>query len=283
MKLITFYKLYYDHRLKKSKFWLKIYLILTIPIKYLVNLPFVPKKKNLDLMAQKFPDFFNKNLDFLFEFFNSDKGNYYIDQYRQPIKRNNKKIDAHGYSEIYENFFFKKKNEHLNILELGSFYGNAAASLFFYFKNSKIFSTDIYPDLFRYQSKRIENFFIDNSSELSIKNVLLNKDISYDIIIEDACHAFKDQIISLFMLFKKLNRGALFIVEELDHPDTRDDRNINNEHPTLREILNLINDNQNFDSKYILAEDKEYFLKNYEYIKIFKGKTNEIAIIKKND
>ena len=102
-------------------------------------------------------------------------------------------------------------------------------------------------------------------------------------MIEDACHAFKDQIISLFMLFRKLNRGALFIVEELDHPDTRNDRNINNEHPTLREILNLINNNKNFDSKYILKEDKEYFLKNFEYIKIFKGKTNEIAIIKKND
>jgi len=85
------------------------------------------------------------------------------------------------------------------------------------------------------------------------------------------------------MLFRKLNRGALFIVEELDHPDTRNDRNINNEHPTLREILNLINNNKNFDSKYILKEDKEYFLKNFEYIKIFKGKTNEIAIIKKND
>ena len=37
MKLITFYKLYYDHRLKKSQIWLKIYLILTIPIKYLIN------------------------------------------------------------------------------------------------------------------------------------------------------------------------------------------------------------------------------------------------------
>ena len=47
----------------------------------------------------------------------------------------------------------------------------------------------------------------------------------------------KDQIISLFMLFKKLNRGGLFIIEELDFPDTRKDMNLKNEKPTLREIL----------------------------------------------
>ena len=31
--------------------------------------------------------------------------------------------------------FKSKKNEHLEILEIGSFYGNASAALFFYFKN----------------------------------------------------------------------------------------------------------------------------------------------------
>ena len=44
-------------------------------------------------------------------------------------------------------------------------------------------------------------------------------------------------IASLFMLFKKLNSGGLFIIEELDFPDTRGDMNLKNEKPTLREIL----------------------------------------------
>jgi len=149
-----------------------------------------------------------------------------------------------------------------NFLKLGSFYGNASASLFFYFKSSKIFSGDIYPDLFRYKSKRINNFFIDASSE-------------------DASHLLKDQIISLFLLFKKLNSGGVFITEELDFPDTRKDMNINNEKPTLKNILSSIIEQKEFNSKYISENDKRYFLENYAFIKIFKGNTNEIALIKK--
>ena len=69
-----------------------------------------------------------------------------------------------------------------------------------------------------------------------MKNIIDKFSNNFDIIIEDAGHSLKDQIISLFMLFKKLNSGGLFIIEELDFPDTRRDMN-NNEKPTLREIL----------------------------------------------
>jgi hypothetical protein len=199
----------------------------------------------------------------------------------QPIKRKYKKIPAHGYSKFYEKFFSDKKEKNYNILELGSFYGNACASLFFYFKYSQIYSGDIYPDLFKYKSKRINNFFIDTSSEDSIKKNLLNNKINFDIIIEDGGHFFKDQIISLFLLFRKLNSGGLFITEELDFPDTRKDMNINNEKPTLKNILLSIIEQKKFDSKYVSEHDKRYLLENYASIEIFKGNVNEIAFIKK--
>ena len=57
--------------------------------------------------------------------------------------------------------------------------------------------------------------------------------------------------------------------------------NLNNEKPTLREILNQIKNNISFDSKYISEEDKKYFLDNFSSIEIFIGNFNEIAIIKK--
>ena len=135
--------------------------------------------------------------------------------------------------------------------------------------------------MFRYKSERINNFFIDTSSEDSIKKTLLNKKISFEIIIEDAGHFLKDQIISLFLLFRKLNSGGLFIIEELDFPDTRKDMNINNEKPTLRNILLSIIEKKEFDSKYVLEDDKRYLLENYAFIEIFKGSVNEIAFIKK--
>ena len=96
-----------------------------------------------------------------------------------------------------------------------------------------------------------------------------------------AIHFQLVEIISLFLLFKKLNKKGIFIIEELDFPDTRKDMNPKNEHPTLKEILYKIKKNLDFDSPYIRSEDKKYFMKNFSNIDIFKGNFNEIAIIKK--
>ena len=281
MNIKTFYTIYYRHRVQKANLLLKIYILLILPFRYLLNIPFLPKKINLDEHSNSNVELFKKDLDYLFEYFNSDKGNYYINQYMQPIKKKNKRIDAHGYSKIYERYFEKIRNANLNVLELGSFYGNAAGAFFYYFKNSSIYSGDICPDLFRYKSQRLKNFYINTSSEISIKKDLLDNQRIFNVIIEDASHTLKDQIISLFMLFKILSPKGIFICEELDFPETRKDMNINNEYPDLKNILKAIKSNRDFNSKYIKEEDKKYFLDNFNTIEIFKGKINEVAVIQK--
>ena len=282
MKLQTFYKIYYRHRIIKANLLLKIYLLIVIPIKYFLNLPYIKKKINLENYSQNNKFLFEKNLNFLFEFFESDKGEKFVNQYNQPMKRDsNLRIQGHNYAKFYDEYFFEKKDKELNILEIGSFYGNAAAALYFYFKNAKIYSADIFPDLFSYTSDRIKNFYVDSSSEKSISQNILKKDKKFEIIIEDACHAYKDQIISLFMLFPILSSGGIFITEELDFPDTRADMNLNNEKPTLRDILLSIKSGENFENPLISKDQKDYFLKNFDKIFILKGNHNEIAIIKK--
>ena len=281
MNIKTFYIIYYRHRIQKANILLKIYILLILPFRYLLNIPFLPKKINLDEHSNSNVELFKKDLDYLFEYFNSDKGNYYINQYMQPIKKKNKRIDAHGYSKIYERYFEKIRNGNLNVLELGSFYGNAAGAFFYYFKNSNIYSGDICPDLFRYKSQRLKNFYINTSSEISIKKDLIDNQRIFNVIIEDASHTLKDQIISLFMLFKILSPKGIFICEELDFPETRKDMNINNEYPDLKNILKAIKSNKDFNSKYIKEEDKKYFLDNFNTIEIFKGKINEVAVIQK--
>ena len=281
MNIKTFYTIYYRHRIQKANLLLKIYILLILPFRYLLNIPFLPKKINLDEHSNSNVELFKKDLDYLFEYFNSDKGNYYINQYMQPIKKKNKRIDAHGYSKIYERYFEKIRNANLNVLELGSFYGNAAGAFFYYFKNSNIYSGDICPDLFRYKSQRLKNFYINTSSEISIKKDLIDNQRIFNVIIEDASHTLKDQIISLFMLFKILSPKGIFICEELDFPETRKDMNINNEYPDLKNILKAVKSNKDFNSKYIKEEDKKYFLDNFNTIEIFKGKINEVAVIQK--
>ena len=113
-------------------------------------------------------------------------------------KQQTNKIKPSGFLEIYENYFKDIKNENLNIIEIGSFYGHASAALFFYFKNSTIFGADINPDMYLYRSKRIKSIFLNNSKRVSIDKNLINKNIKFDIVIEDASHMLKDQIITLF-------------------------------------------------------------------------------------
>ena len=281
MKLKTFYKIYYEHRFRKKSIILKLYIIVLLPINYLINKIALQSKLNLDTFAKKNEDLYDKNFKYLFEYFNSDKGETYLNQYNRPIKQNKSPVEGHCYHTFYEKYFSNVREQISNILEIGAFKGNATASFFFYFSNSKIISADIFPDLFRYNSDRISNIYLDNSSEKIIEDKILNKKIKFDIIIEDAGHYFKDQIISLFMLFKTLNSKGVFVVEELEFPNLREDMNLSKEKPTLRDILNLIIKGKDFSSRYITDEQKKYFLQNYKTIEIFKGRTSEIAFITK--
>ena len=215
------------------------------------------------------------------EFFNSDKGENSINQYAQPSKQDGKKIIAHGYAKIYEKYLKNNKDRISSIIELGSFYGNASAAFFFYFKNAKIYSADINPDMYLYSSKRLKNFFTDTSSRSSIEKKILNQNIKFDLIIEDASHMLKDQIISLFYLFPILNKGGYFIVEELDFPETREDMRTSNDISDLKTILINIMEKKDFVSPYIDDKSKKYFLDNIESIKIFRGNMNEVALLKK--
>ena len=281
MKLTTFYRIYYRHRIKKASHVLKIYLIITVFFKYIFNLFYLPKTKNLDDYSKENPNLFHQDLNYLCEYFNSDKGEKFKNQYAKPSKQDDKKITAHGYAKIYEKYLKEKKEKNLNIIELGSFYGNASAAFYFYFKNSQIYSADINPDMYLYRSKRLKNFFTDTSSRDSIENNILTRNTKFDLIIEDASHMLKDQIISLFILFKNLNSGGIFIVEEIDFPEKREDMRDGQEFPDLKTILKKIINKENFNSKYINEHEKNYFLENFDTIKFYTGNVNEIAIIKK--
>lgn len=281
MNVRTFYKIFYEHRIKKSSIILKLYILIFFPINYFLNKIFFESKKNLDLFSKKNQILFDKDFKFLFEYFNSDKGEKYINQYQKSVKFEKKTISGHKYYKYYESYFFEKKNDQLDILEIGTFKGNATAAFYFYFKNANIISVDIFPDLIRYESKRIKNFFLDNSQENQIEKKILSQNLTFDIIIEDAGHYYKDQIISLFILFRSLKKKGIFVVEELDFPDTRIDMNPDKKKPTLRDILISVKNNKDFESELVSKNQKEYFLKNLNSIEIFKGEFNEIAFIKK--
>tara|TARA_B100000989_G_C19530688_1_gene469605 strand:+ start:4310 stop:5158 length:849 start_codon:yes stop_codon:yes gene_type:complete len=281
MKFNTFVQIFYKHRLLKANKLRHIFLKVSLPFIYFINFVFDKKILDLDHYSCKNKQLFEKDLNYLFEYFNSDKGQKYENQYEKPLNRNNKKIKGHGYQKFYENHLSKIKDSNIEMLEIGSFRGNASAAFYFYLPNCNITSVDLYPDLFLYKSNRITNYYLNNSLGDEIQNKILMKDKKYDFIIEDAGHYYKDQIISLFKIFPKLKKNGIYVVEELDFPDTRLDMNSNNEHPTLKEILISIKSKKNFFSPLISECEKEFFLLNYETIEIYRGNFNDICFIKK--
>ena len=90
MKFKTFIQIYYSHRLAKASLLKKFYLNLTLPFIYLLNKFYYPKIKNLDHFSINHEYLFHKDLNYLFQYFNSDKGDFYINQYQKPAKRESK-------------------------------------------------------------------------------------------------------------------------------------------------------------------------------------------------
>ena len=135
--------------------------------------------------------------------------------------------------------------------------------------------------MFLYKSKRVNNFFLNNSKRELIEKNLKNKKVEFDIIIEDASHMLKDQVLTLFMYFKLLKPGGIFIIEEIDFPEKYLNMRENQEPPDLKSILKNVLEKKDFSSKYVKDEEKTYFLNNYKSIDFFKGNFNEIVFIKK--
>ena len=211
-------------------------------------------------------------LDKLFVYFNCDKGSQcFFDK---------KKIVSHNYSVFYDKYFKNIKKDKINLLELGSHEGKGLASFFFYFSNSDLIGANINPFQMRFNSKRITELFVDVSSSRSIYSLsnYLKKDP--DIIIDDASHNLKDILTAFGILFKKLKSGGCYIIEDMDQFKALKELNPYSGEATPLEILNSINDKQDFKTSFIDDESKKYLIENTKNIKIEKGsmKINEINV-----
>ena len=144
MKISTFYQIYYKHRFLKSNFFLKMYLLFVILLRFLFHLLFFKNKINLDKLIISNRDLLNKDFVYLFEYFNSDKGNFFYNQYSKSIKK--EKIQGHQYALFYDKYFKSLKNKKLNILELGTFKGAATAAFNIFFLTSESVISLITPD-----------------------------------------------------------------------------------------------------------------------------------------
>ena len=240
--------------LDKKKYFKAFRKLFNYPYKFLLDKLrqlFSIKKNNLDKNSENFE---NKSLDDLFIEFNSDKASKFI--------MNNKKINGHNYSPIYEKYFEKYKNiKNLNILEIGSLRGSGTASFYNYFDKPKIFCVDINPFQIQVYSKNIRVLYTDTKSKKTLINLRSYLNKNFDIIIDDGSHNIRDQIITMNIFFERLKTGGLYVIED------------SSQYLSAR---NLNPDNLNYGSNDILLSVQNKNMEMIKYLSI--DETNQLKL-----
>ena len=220
-------------------------------------------KKDLDTISNKKKELFNKDLSFLFKYFDS----YKLQE---------------GYTDFYHENLKGLKGKKLDILEIGVARGDGIASFYFYFPYSNLIGVDNNPFKTRYKSKRIRNMYVDISSRQILKNLTNHLNQKFDLIIEDCSHKLIDQIFCFSENFKNLKKGGIYIVEDLNFPEIHKMYNPTNEVVDLKTILKKINLGEEIFTKFMKKNEIEYIQNNIENITFYKGHVNsEIVFIKK--
>ena len=169
------------------------------------------KKINLDNNKIKI-----NNLNYLFEYYGSDKGSKVID----PYTKNSKKKIGHGFGKFYEIHFSKLKKKYINLLEIGTWYGASVAAFNNYFDKIKIFCIDR-NFKFKFYSKRIFFYNCDTENKKDLKNFKKFKNKitneKFDIIIDDGSHLLNDMINNLNFFFPYVKKGGYYVVEDFNH------------------------------------------------------------------
>ena len=127
---------------------------------------------------------------------------------------------CHPYTLFYDSLFKTKKNEILNIAELGILDGGSLLMWKEYFSNSNIYGFDHDNDLInkfknQYNNENVTLSYINVNNKESINNAFNDINIMYDIIIEDTTHQFEDQIRVIENIYQYLKPGGVLIIEDI--------------------------------------------------------------------
>ena len=127
---------------------------------------------------------------------------------------------CHPYTLFYDSLFKNRRNEPLQIAELGILYGGSLLMWKDYFVNATIYGFEFNDKLIdkfkkRYDNNRITLSNIDVKHTDSIIHAFRTLDVTYDIIIEDTTHQFEDQIRVIENVYPYLKPGGILIIEDI--------------------------------------------------------------------
>lgn len=119
----------------------------------------------------------------------------------------------HNYTKLYSLYFDEIRHEKLKILEIGIDKGYSLKTWKEYFEKGEITGIDIL-DLSHFQENRVHIVQADQNDTDALKKVN-NEFGPFDIIIDDGSHLSDDMQGSFEFLFPLLNKGGIYVVEDL--------------------------------------------------------------------
>jgi len=144
-----------------------------------------------------------------------------------------KSMGHHNYTVLYESLFSEMKNEKINLLEIGigsinpkipsnmGVDGIVGASLRGwkeYFPNGMIYGADIDHDCL-FEEDRIKTIYCDQTSEISLKLMVKELNVKFDIILDDGYQNFYANYNSLIHTIKFLKPNGFYIIEDIKTSD----------------------------------------------------------------
>ena len=140
----------------------------------------------------------------------------FVDAFYTSGKEYNKEsIKLDSFLNEYDFYFSSRRNNKLNILEIGVREGGGLYTLRKYFPNANIYGLDINPACKKHENLDADvRVFIGHQSDMKLlTDVTAN--VNFDVIIDDGSHNWLDQRVTFEFLFKKMNDNGLYCIENL--------------------------------------------------------------------
>lgn len=132
------------------------------------------------------------------------------------------KNTTHTYLETYENLFSPLKETAKNILEIGVQHGGSIKLWNDYFTNAKIYGVDInkYPEWSELEKRENVILFNKNAYDVNfIKTEFIDKNIKFDVIIDDGPHTLESMLFFAMHYSQLLAENGVLIIEDVQSPD----------------------------------------------------------------
>lgn len=119
----------------------------------------------------------------------------------------------HGYEPFYEALLGHLRDDPIKLLEIGIWRGASLRMWRDYFPRAQVYGFDNY-DGFLFEEDRITTMLVDQSDRAQLATAMETIG-QVDVILDDGSHNVIHQQISLGFLFRYLNSGGIYIIEDV--------------------------------------------------------------------